>query len=264
MFIGKFIDLTGQVFGRLKVLRRADIDYIESNGRHSPQWLCECSCEEHNQIIVSGRSLRSKNTQSCGCLQREVRIENNKKYKKKYNTYDLSGEYGIGYTTKGEEFYFDLEDYNKIKDYCWRIHNKGYVACSINMGKDKSKKDLLMHILIMDGYDDKLNIKMNIEIDHKNGIDSRNDNRRFNLRECTHQENMCNYPIPSNNTSGVTGVSWCNTHKKWKAYITYKGKRKSLGYHNRFESAVKVRKEAEEKYFGEYSYDNSRKDSQDK
>lgn len=31
------------------------------------------------------------------------------------NTYDLSGEYGIGYTTKGEEFWFDLEDYDKIK-----------------------------------------------------------------------------------------------------------------------------------------------------
>ena len=37
---------------------------------------------------------------------------------KKYNTYDLSGEYGIGYTSKGEEFYFDLDDYDKIKDYC--------------------------------------------------------------------------------------------------------------------------------------------------
>ena len=40
---------------------------------------------------------------------------------KKYNTYDLSGEYGIGYTTKGEKFLFDLEDYEKIKDYCWCV-----------------------------------------------------------------------------------------------------------------------------------------------
>ena len=43
------------------------------------------------------------------------------------NVYDLSGEYGIGYTLKGEEFYFDLEDYDKIKDYCWHI-NKKYVC----------------------------------------------------------------------------------------------------------------------------------------
>ena len=46
---------------------------------------------------------------------------------KKYNTYDLTGEYGIGYTSKDEEFYFDLEDYDKIKDYCWRITMQGYV-----------------------------------------------------------------------------------------------------------------------------------------
>lgn len=31
-----------------------------------------------------------------------------------FNKYDLSGEYGIGYTSKGEEFYFDLEDYKKM------------------------------------------------------------------------------------------------------------------------------------------------------
>lgn len=27
------------------------------------------------------------------------------------NTYDLSGEYGIGYTSNGEQFYFDKEDF---------------------------------------------------------------------------------------------------------------------------------------------------------
>lgn len=32
-----------------------------------------------------------------------------------------------------------------------------------------------------------------------------------------------------------------------------------LGYYKDFDEAVKVRKEAEEKYFGEYSYDNSQR-----
>ena len=36
------------------------------------------------------------------------------------NKYDLSGEYGIGWTHNTEhEFYFDLEDYDIIKYYCW-------------------------------------------------------------------------------------------------------------------------------------------------
>ena len=38
---------------------------------------------------------------------------------RKENIYDLSGEFGIGYCTNtGSPFYFDLEDYNKIKNYC--------------------------------------------------------------------------------------------------------------------------------------------------
>ena len=53
-------------------------------------------------------------------------LKGNKNHKK-YNIYDLSGEYGIGYTFKNEKFYFDLEDYNKIKDDCWHIDANGYV-----------------------------------------------------------------------------------------------------------------------------------------
>jgi hypothetical protein len=39
---------------------------------------------------------------------------------KKFNQYDLSGSYGIGYCSNtNNPFYFDLEDYDLIKDYCW-------------------------------------------------------------------------------------------------------------------------------------------------
>ncbi|WP_368488451.1 hypothetical protein [Clostridium sp. BJN0013] len=41
--------------------------------------------------------------------------------KYKYNTYDLTGEYGIGYDAKGNIFYFDLEDYDRIKDFYWAV-----------------------------------------------------------------------------------------------------------------------------------------------
>ena len=33
--------------------------------------------------------------------------------------YDLTGDYGIGYTKEGDEFWFDKEDYEKIKKYIW-------------------------------------------------------------------------------------------------------------------------------------------------
>ena len=162
---------------------------------------------------------------------------------RKYNTYDLSGEYGIGYTSKGEEFYFDLEDYDLIKDYCWYINNDGYVQTNIN------RKQISMHRLIM-------NAPQDFVVDHKNGKETRNDNRKYNLRTCTQHENTMNCAVPSNNTSGIKGVTWDAFYNKWNAYITVNYKKINLGYFIKLEDAVKVRKEAEEKYFGEFNYKN--------
>ena len=162
--------------------------------------------------------------------------ETSKRFKK-YNIYDLTGEYGIGYTSKGEEFYFDLEDYDKIKDYCWYIDN-GYVVNGCN---------IRLHRLITDCPDDNV-------VDHIHGKKSRNDNRKSNLRICTQQLNTVNKSMQSNNTSGVIGVYWEKSCNKWRAYINFNKKRKSLGCYNDFNDAVKAREEAEEKYFGEYAY----------
>ena len=74
---------------------------------------------------------------------------------KKYNTYDLTGEYGIGYTFKGEEFWLDLEDYHKIKGYCWYYSQRYVVAHEI----DDSKKHVNLHNLVM-------NKRENEVIDH--------------------------------------------------------------------------------------------------
>lgn len=236
--MGKFKDLTGQRFGRLTVVERAE-DYVSPKGYRNVQWLCKCGCEENNYTIVSGCSLTRGLTKSCGCLQKETSAENGRN-NKKYNTYDLSGEYGIGYTSKGEEFLFDLEDYNLIKDYCWFIDNKGYVSAYNTSGSK------LFHRQIMDGN----------YIDHISH--NTKDNRKSNLRNVTSSQNNMNVSKRSDNTSGVTGVSWHKGIQKWRARINVSGKEVNLGYFEEFEDAVKARKEAEDKYFGEYSYDNSK------
>lgn len=66
------IDLTGQTFGRLTVIERAF-----DKPSHWPRWRCRCECG--NLIIVLGSSLRSGNTESCGCLRRELVSENSLK-----------------------------------------------------------------------------------------------------------------------------------------------------------------------------------------
>lgn len=233
-------DLTGRRIGRLTVVKQAE-DYITPNNAPISQWLCQCDCG--NEIIVRGISLtrRKNTTKSCGCLQKEVIS----KCMKKFNTYDLTGEYGIGYTSKGEEFYFDLEDYDLIKDYCWFIDDDGYV---VTHDKNMNNSTKGMHRLFFP------NSKYIDHIRHKN-----NDNRKSQLRPCTNQQNNMNKGLQSNNTSGVTGVTWDKRRSKWQAQIHLNGKHIHLGYFDSFENAVNARKKAEEKFFGEFSYDNSMK-----
>lgn len=85
-----------------------------------------------------------------------------------------------------------------------------------------------------------------MEIDHENHI--RDDNRIENLRAVKRIVNMKNTSIRKTNNSGFTGVSWCNTHGKWKAQIQVDGKKISLGYHANINEAIEARKAANVKY----------------
>lgn len=65
-----FKDITGQTFGYLTVIERAE-DYITPKGDREVQWLCECNSPYHKnpvKTIVRGAQLRSGHTKSCGCL----------------------------------------------------------------------------------------------------------------------------------------------------------------------------------------------------
>ena len=67
--MGEVIDLTGKRFGRLTVLRQAT---EKQNNRIC--WVCICDCGK--KVIISGQSLRSGATKSCGCLLRETARKN--------------------------------------------------------------------------------------------------------------------------------------------------------------------------------------------
>lgn len=237
-------DLTGMRFGRLKVLYETEPRYT-SRGCPKVMWHCICDCG--NEIDVHSTSLLSERTRSCGCYNRDMAKERMKKMRYQRNQYDLSGDYGIGYTSDGREFWFDLEDYEKIKDYCWFIHHTNYVAC-----KDKTHKWMLLHKLIMNDLDNEYDVD-HIKTEYKF------DNRKCNLRIVTRSQNNSNRKISSINISGCTGVLWHSRDKIWEAYIGKGNKKYYLGRYDSFEDAVRARKEAEEKYYKEWSYDNSQK-----
>lgn len=76
----RLIDLTGQRFGRLTVIKRTG-SYEDDSGHTIPTWLCVCDCG--NGVVVLGNCLRSGNTKSCGCLRKEVCPENRRRYSRK-------------------------------------------------------------------------------------------------------------------------------------------------------------------------------------
>jgi hypothetical protein len=89
-----------------------------------------------------------------------------------------------------------------------------------------------------------------MEIDHRNGDGL--DNRRANLRLATPAQNARNRPLQSNNTSGVKGVDWYPSKKKWRARIKVNNKYIDLGLFDYLEDAKKVREAAAAKYFREF------------
>ena len=220
----------GDVYYELTVIK----DTGKRTNNRNKIFLCRCSCK--NEIEVPSGSLVTGNTKSCGCLGARQSKERGKE-NRVLNKYILTGEYGIGYTAKGEPFYFDLEDFDLIKEYTWRYSDQGYVI-STPFGKH-----LRMHILIM-------NPPKGMDVDHIKGI--RHDNRKSELRICEHKNNLMNTKDYSSNTSGRKGVSWDKNRNKWMAYIKANKKNISLGRFEKFEDAVKAREEAELKYFGEY------------
>lgn len=240
------IDMTGWVMAEhgvpdsmLTVIERVD-DYISPSGKHEARWKCMCSCSEHNIVNVVGISLRRGLTLSCGCIQKERASIASTISKKKYNKYDLSGEYGIGWTSNtGREFYFDLKNYDKIKDYCWAeiiIKNLSRLIARC----PNSKKHITMHELLgFKNYD-------HIDRNELNNLES-------NLRICTQQQNAMNRSIHKNNTSGFTGVNWDSNLNKWRVQIGVDYNTIYLGSFSNKTDAIVARLNAEVKYFGRFA-----------
>lgn len=125
------------------------------------------------------------------------------------------------------------------------IHHTGYQHIGINGSLYLSHR---LAWLYMTGNFPKY------EIDHINRV--KKDNRWVNLRECSHAQNMVNFPIRKDNTSGFKGVTWNKKSKKWQSQIIKNGKGYYLGsFDNKIEAAKIYNKKALELY-GEFAFQN--------
>lgn len=138
----------------------------------------------------------------------------------------------------------DDEDKELFRSYKWYVikNRKNYYVRANNGGYGQGTIDL--HHLIMCKREGEI-------IDHVNGNGL--DNRKINLRKCTHAQNSRNRRKPEKNYEntykGVEKVS----DSSWRARITFEGKRHMLGLYDSEEAAAKAYDESAVKLHGEFA-----------
>ncbi len=193
---------------------------VQSTYKRTPNgiyWVGKCSCGIEKWFRSA--QLLSGKTKSCGHF--------------KPNNYEIitggNTSYVLVELNGGHWACCDLNDwFDKLISYKW-CYGAHKTVSSIT---PKTKTHVYMHRLVLDLQNSDL------EVDHINH--DRTDNRKINLRLCTHSQNMLNVKRYKNNTSGYIGVSYDYSKKKWVAQLAIDGKNKCLGYYKTKEEAASV------------------------
>lgn len=149
--------------------------------------------------------------------------------------------------TRGLVALVDDDDYEKFKFLRWYAsyddRGDNFIAAHNVTLKDGSRKTLYLHREV-------LGLSKGEEVDHINH--NTLDNRKENLRRCTHAENMMNRKVYKNNKTGFKGVSWHKSKKKFGAGIRALNKKYFLGYFDIAQEAARAYNDASKKYHGDF------------
>lgn len=143
---------------------------------------------------------------------------------------------------------FNAWHVDRVSMYKWYLRNSNRSSSLYAMGSISPNKKVFLHRFLV-------NVPKGLYIDHidhntLNNLDS-------NLRVCTSKENSRN----RNNSNRVyPGVfQQYKTSDKWSAVITVDYKNIWLGTFDTLEEAINARKDAEQKYFGDFVYTGHKK-----
>lgn len=215
----RFIDLTGQRFGRLTVICASE---QTSHKNRAKMWKCQCDCG--NYTVTRGDNLRDGTTNSCGCYRDEQRTKAVTKHGKHYTRLYVTWNNMLARCV-----YKNAQNY---KNYGGR----GIAVC------DEWKNDFQVFYdwAIANGYAD------NLTIDR---IDVNGNYEPSNCRWITPREQNYNTRVPKDNKSGHKGVIYKKRAKKWYAFIVVNRHQKSLGTYDTYEEAVAARERGEKEYY---------------
>lgn len=147
--------------------------------------------------------------------------------------------------TRGAVAIVDLADAESVSQWSWSlwsIRNKQYARANVGLNNG-TRRYVAMHFYLIGQKD--------MEVDHANGDGL--DNRRSNLRVCTHQQNMRNMTRLVTGSSPFKGVSWFRRDQCWRAYIVSDAKQKHLGYFVDEIEAARAYDKAAREFFGEFA-----------
>lgn len=137
----------------------------------------------------------------------------------------------------------DSEDADKVNGYSWCADRmRGGFYATTTVGGRKNRKRIAMARLLMSVTDRRM------RVDHKNHDTL--DNRKENLRVCTHAENLRN--MKKSTLKGVT-----RKRKKWAAQITVNYRHINLGSFATAKEAAAAYDSAATKHFGDFACTNN-------
>ena len=154
--------------------------------------------------------------------------------------------------TRGYEAVIDNTDISLVGGVKWRSlisrRRDGTIrtvyAVRTEPGESGKYLTVYMHRLIADTQD-------GMDTDHRDGNGL--NNRRDNLREATHAQNMHNMSKMPTNTSGAKGVSWDKARMKWQAKFKVNGKMYHCGRFDTIDDASEAYAKACLELHGEFA-----------
>ena len=172
----KLIDLSGQKYGRLTVISRA-----EGKDKRRVYWLCRCECGK--EVVVQSSQLRTGHTRSCGCL--------------------LDGSYNVTHGMTHTRLY---RLWFTMKQRCTDPKSSGYHkygAKGITICEEWMTFEPFMKWALKNGYTDELSID---RIENSKGYCP--ENCRF-VTMCKQQNNRTNNLYIEINGETHTLADWC-------------------------------------------------------
>lgn len=133
--------------------------------------------------------------------------------------------------TKGEYAFVDAEKAHMVSGRNWHLvtaKGKFYAATVTPTDGNRGAKTYLHRFVCQadEGF----------EVDHinNNGLDNRLDN----LRLVSKIQNKQNRSVQKNNKTGVSGVTWVKSKRRWRSEINHNNKRRQLGLFKSKDEAV--------------------------